>query len=103
MPLYLVVSKKNVEVVEILLRQGRSSRRSLKVSIASWEGISPLDKAKRNKALQRKKPSPKYFAKKTEAEHQRLDELKKEEKTNQQNVQMLENYDIDWLCAERAK
>lgn len=99
-PLYLAVSHQNAEAVEILLREGEG----LKVNTVTWEGITPLDKAKSNEAdCQRKKPSPKFFAKKTEADCQRLDKLKKEEKTNQRIVVMLESYDVNWLHAERAK
>jgi len=46
----------------------------LKVNIVTWEGITPLVKAKSNEIHhERKKPSPKYFAKKTEADYEGLE------------------------------
>ncbi|KAG0605424.1 hypothetical protein M758_9G057800 [Ceratodon purpureus] len=98
-PLYLAALNGNVEILEILLREGQW----LNINTVTWEGMTALDVAKRNENLRKenlrkgikgldnlKKDAYLQLMEKTEQKHQRI-------------VDMLESYDVNWLQAERQK
>ncbi|KAG0561678.1 hypothetical protein KC19_9G083500 [Ceratodon purpureus] len=98
-PLYLAALNGNVEILEILLREGQC----LNINTVTWEGMTALDVAKRNENLRKEN---------LRKEMRGLDNLKKSaylqlmeetEQKHQRIVDMLESYDVNWLQAERQK